>query len=97
MKKKTASRPPRSPRKKRVQFNFEAPDAQSVMVTGTFSGWQQPTPLKKDKKGLWKTTLTLEPGRHEYRFLVDGEWRDDPQCGERVPNQFGGENCVVHV
>jgi hypothetical protein len=28
---------------------------------------------------------------------VDGEWRDDPNCTERVPNPFGSENCVLHV
>jgi hypothetical protein len=30
-------------------------------------------------------------------MLVDGEWRDDPQCPNRHPNQFGGQNCVCIV
>jgi len=37
------------------------------------------------------------PGRYEYRFVVDGQWRDDPACTERVPNGFGSENCVLRV
>lgn len=89
---------PARPRKKRVTFTLVGPDATSVLVTGTFCDWQtQSCALKKDRKGTWKTTMSLLPGRYEYRFLVDGEWRDDPNCGERVPNPFGTENCVLHV
>jgi hypothetical protein len=53
--------------------------------------------LKKDSGGRWKGTLSLPPGEHEYRFRVDGEWRDDPKCSERIPNRYGSENCIVHV
>jgi 1,4-alpha-glucan branching enzyme len=85
-------------RKKRVAFTLAAPQAQSVLVTGSFCDWQtQSHPLKKDRQGTWKTTVPLPPGRYEYRFLVDGNWHDDPQCLERVPNPYGSENCVLHV
>jgi hypothetical protein len=50
--------------------------------------------MKKDKKGIWKTTASLKPGRYEYRFLVDGDWKNDPCCPGRVPNEFGSQNCV---
>jgi hypothetical protein len=39
----------------------------------------------------------LPPGAHHYRFLVDGEWRDDPECALRTPNPFGGENMTRQV
>ena len=84
--------------KKRVVFTLEAPEARQVHVTGTFCDWETNScALKKGRTGLWRTTLSLPPGRHEYRFLVDGEWRDDPNCTERVRNTFGTENCVLHV
>ncbi|MXW77650.1 MAG: hypothetical protein F4Z57_01385, partial [Gemmatimonadetes bacterium] len=41
--------------------------------------------------------VTLPLGKHEYRFVVDGEWRDDPQCEERRPNSFGTTNCILHA
>jgi 1,4-alpha-glucan branching enzyme len=89
---------PKPPPKQRVQVTLDAPAAQQVHVTGTFCDWQaNAQPLKKGRDGIWKTTLWLPPGRHEYRFVVDGQWRDDPKCGERVPNSFGTENCVLHV
>jgi len=84
--------------KQKVTFSFKAPQAQTVLLAGDFTGWQQaPVAMKKDKAGVWKKTMSLPPGRYEYRLLVDGEWRDDPQCPSRQPNQFGGENCVCVV
>jgi 1,4-alpha-glucan branching enzyme len=84
--------------KQKVTFAYVAPAAQSVLVAGDFTGWQQaPLPLKKGAKGVWKLAISLPPGRYEYRLIVDGEWHDDPQCPVRNPNQFGGENCVCIV
>jgi hypothetical protein len=53
--------------------------------------------MKKFKGGIWKKTVSLPQGEHQYRLLVDGQWRDDPECPRRRPNQFGGENCVCVV
>jgi 1,4-alpha-glucan branching enzyme len=97
---KSAPKPPRAKpaAKKRVTFALHAPDAQSVLVTGSFCDWNTAAgALKKDKQGLWKKSIMLAPGRYEYRFLVDGAWQDDPQCAERAPNTFGTANCVLTV
>ena len=84
--------------KQKVTFSFDAPQAQSVLLAGDFTGWQEaPVVMKKNKKGVWQKSVSLPPGRYEYRLLVDGEWRDDPQCPNRQTNQFGGENCVCIV
>jgi 1,4-alpha-glucan branching enzyme len=84
--------------KQKVSFAYRAPSAHAVLLAGDFTGWDQaPMALKKDKSGVWKKVIALPPGRYEYRLLVDGEWRDDPQCSTRKPNQFGGENCVCVV
>ena len=84
--------------KKRVVFTLEAPEARQVHVTGTFCDWHPGIhALKKGRRGRWRKTLSLPPGRYEYRFLVDGKWCDDPSCIERVPNPFGTENCVLRV
>ena len=82
----------------KVTFSILAPQAQSVKVLGDFSNWEQhPVDLRKHKNGEWKATLPLAEGKHEYRYLVDGQWRDDPNCRTRIPNAFGGENCVCIV
>jgi len=80
---------------KKVQFEFLAPAAQEVYLAGDFNNWGAVAhPMKKDKKGLWKTVLSLKPGRYEYRFFVDGDWENDPACCNCVPNEFGSQNCV---
>jgi len=80
---------------RKVQFEFPASEAQEVYLAGDFNDWDSSAnAMKKDKKGLWKTTLSLKPGRYEYRFLVDGNWENDPSCAGCVPNEFGSKNCV---
>ncbi len=82
----------------RVEFEFSAPEAHEVFVTGEFNGWDtRANPMRKDKDGMWKTTIPLAPGRYEYRFLSDGNWENDPSCSGCVPNGFGSLNCVRMV
>ncbi len=82
----------------KITFAWQADGAKEVFLVGDFTGWQQaPLLMKKDKRGVFKKVISLPPGRYEYRLLVDGEWRDDPNCALRQPNQFGGENCVCVV
>jgi len=79
-------------------FAFSAPDAMSVQLVGDFTQWQErPISLKKGADGTWRATVELSPGTHHYRFLVDGQWRDDPECSLRAPNPFGGENMMRQV
>jgi 1,4-alpha-glucan branching enzyme len=79
----------------KFKFEFSAPEAKEVSLVGNFNQWNsQANPMKKDKKGIWKVTLSLEPGRYEYRFVADGNWENDPSCSCCVANEFGGENCV---
>ncbi|GIX49863.1 glycogen-binding domain-containing protein [Limisphaera sp. 4302-co] len=79
-------------------FRFNAPTAMSVLLAGDFTHWQQQAiPMHKGPDGIWTVTVQLPPGTYHYRFIVDGEWRDDPECTLRVPNPFGSENCVIKV
>jgi len=83
---------------KKSLFEFLAPDAQKVFLAGDFNNWDPSASLmKKDKNGMWKTTVSLKPGRYEYRFLRDGHWENDPACCDCVQNQFGSQNCVKIV
>ena len=79
-------------------FAFSAPAARSVQLVGDFTHWQErPINLQKGADGVWRTTVEMEPGAHHYRFLVDGEWRDDPECVLRELNPFGSENMMRQV
>jgi hypothetical protein len=47
--------------------------------------------------GHYSTTVALPPGRHEYKFVVNGEWQIDEKCPQWVPNASGTLNSVVEV
>jgi 1,4-alpha-glucan branching enzyme len=82
----------------RQSFSFPAPMAMSVQLVGDFTHWQQqPISMQKSADGVWHTEVELAPGPHHYRFLVDGQWRDDPECTLHVPNPYGGQNSVREV
>jgi hypothetical protein len=81
-----------------VTFGLLEPDAKQVFLCGEFNGWaSDATPMKRDDAGHWETTLALAPGRHEYKFLVDGNWRHDPLARVNVWNQNGTLNSVAQV
>src|SRR5262245_22338189 len=77
-------------------FSFNAPGAMSVQLVGDFTQWQEhPINLRKEGGGIWRARVELKPGDYHYRFLVDGEWRDDPECRLHVANPYGSENSVL--
>ena len=80
---------------RKVNFTMFAPEAQKVCVAGDFNNWDTNSHPLKASKGTWKTSLQLKPGRYEYRFLIDGEWQNDPNCTDFASNPYGHENCVI--
>lgn len=77
---------------------MHAPGAISVQLVGDFTHWQKsPIQLEEVGKGIWQTGVSLEPGTYHYRFLVDGQWRDDPDCTLRIANPFGSKNMIREV
>ena len=84
--------------KKKESFELVEPNASDVQLVGDFTDWERnPIALKRQKDGCWKATVPLDPGPHQYRFLVDGKWRDDSTCSRRATNPFGSQNCVRDV
>ena len=80
----------------KARLEFVKPEAKSVCVAGSFNGWNPArTPLTRLKDGKWVGELTGISGRHEYLFVVDGQWVTDPNAKESVQNPFGGRNSVL--
>jgi len=88
----------KKPKVKKVEFRLSAPEAQKVSVAGDFNQWDTSShSLKKGAKGIWKIFLSLSIGHYEYRFFVDGEWRNDPNSISFRENPFGTLNCLKIV
>ena len=90
--------PPRISELRPIRFEYSQPDASAVWLVGSFNGWNpESTPFTRDSLGAWSLELALPPGEHRYRFIVDGEWRDDPLASQTVVNPFGGFDAVLVV
>lgn len=80
-----------------VQFSIQPPaGAVEVYLAGAFRGWK-PLPMKKQKDGRFALDVRLLPGKHEYKFLIDGNWVADPDHSRTAPNPYGSFNSVAHV
>jgi hypothetical protein len=71
--------------------------AKSVIVGGSFNGWNQSNAEMKKTASGWELPVYLSYGTHTYKFKVDGEWILDPNNKEVVENEYGTGNSVVHV
>ena len=82
-----------------VQFVMEAPSARSVAVAGDFNDWEAEHQLSDpDGDGVWTGRVAVEPGIHEYMFVVDGaEWITPPGAEGYRDDGFGSKNAVVTV
>ncbi len=81
-----------------VALEFVKPGARTVQVAGTFNDWKpERTPLVQTTGGRWIGDVRITPGRHEYLFVVDGQWLPDPKAKESVQNPFGGYNSVLSI
>jgi len=86
-------------RRKKTMFALLTPrTTESVALAGSFNDWDpKRTPMKDAGNGLWKVEVPLPPGRHEYRFVVDGQWISDPNARDSAPNPHGESNSVINV
>lgn len=81
-----------------IPFVLTAPTARRVSLAGDFNNWDPCNmQMYKGSNGVWYLSVLLTPGSHEYRFIVDGVWRDDPAAQQKTTNGFGNENCAKMV
>jgi hypothetical protein len=79
------------------QTRFYLPDylkARQVLLSGSFNGWAtQGEPLTRTDSG-WVANVNLSPGKHLYKFIVDGQWLTDENNLLKEADGHGGFNSV---
>jgi hypothetical protein len=84
-----------------IHFTLDAPDASSVMLVGSFSGWSVDDRFKLRRVGAERWALSVRLKKDElytYGFLIDGErWLADPRAAETVDDGFGGANSLLRL
>jgi hypothetical protein len=80
-----------------VVFAIDAPSARRVQLAGDFNGWTVDGNEMTPHDSVWTKVVKLDPGRYQYRYVVDGIWRDDPLNTEVERAPYGGHNSVFIV
>jgi 1,4-alpha-glucan branching enzyme len=90
--------PKKKIKRQKITFSFESSDAKEVFLMGDFNNWNpKKHPMKKDDNGKWTKAVLLPPGKYEYKFLVDGQWKEDPHNERICPNKFGSCNNIFNL
>lgn len=72
-----------------VQFDYNNSAVSSVFLVGDFNSWDQKKhEMTENDDGTYQKTLMLSPGTYEYKFIVDGQWKNDPL------NDLAKVNCL---
>jgi hypothetical protein len=81
---------------RRVLLSLYAPTAHAVYVAADWNGWSDSEQaLARDAtSGVWSAQIEVPPGRHEYRFVVDGLPMPDP-ANDTMSIGLGGEQNSV--
>lgn len=84
-----------------VVFRYpEQPGVEKVFLAGSFNGWNRDaTPMSKSSDGSgWTVRLKLEPGKHQYKFVLNGErWVVDPGSRRNEDDGNGNVNSVLVI
>jgi 1,4-alpha-glucan branching enzyme len=79
-------------------FYFRSPTAHSVYLVGTFNHWNPYSlPLSRNAAGIWEVEVDITPGKHAYRFLVDGRYEKDPMGKTVGLDRFDEEYTLVDL
>jgi len=85
-----------------VVVRFKDESAGDVRIAGDFNGWVPDRGVRsliasEGQTRVWTKVLKLEPGTYQYRYVVDGEWREDPSNPQSAPGPTGQPNSILHV
>ena len=72
-------------------------------ICGTFTHWQKmPMHLAqhsasnhKHAQQTWQKVVDLTPGTHQYKFIIDGQWRHDHTAPTVLDNLGNVNNCIT--
>jgi chromosome partitioning protein len=87
---------------RQVVIQYRDADARDVRIAGDFNGWVPDKAVRSESadaggERVWTKVLELPPGTYQYRYVVDGDWCEDPSNPNRAPGRVGERNSVLVV
>jgi chromosome partitioning protein len=88
----------RLPKLTEVVFSVFAPQAKEVYLAGEFNSWKADDNSRMNhENGTWTRKMRLGFGKYRYRFVIDGEWMDDPANTNKEVNPYGQMDSLLEV
>lgn len=72
-------------------------NAKNIFLAGDFNNWNPYTLPMKHEDNIWSANVNLTPGKHLYKFIVDGKWIIDPANKLWEQNEYGTGNSVLWI
>ena len=69
--------------------------AGEVKLAGEFNNWS-PEIIGRKEDGSWSTSMRLAPGKYSYKFVVDGDWKVNPDLPSAM-DESGNTNNILEV
>lgn len=86
------------PKLNAVTFTVKAPGAKEVYLAGEFNNWKLDENSRMEQtNGSWTKRLKLDKGSYRYRFVVDGDWIEDPANPLNRLNPYGSKDSLLEV
>ena len=81
-----------------VEFAENEQHFDDVRIAGDFNAWNPDDEYKLSKNdNIWSIMLDLDIGVYQYQIVADGNWMNNPQLGDTVPNGIGGYNTLLKI
>ena len=72
-------------------------NANDVRLSGSFMDWANPGLIMNKSDSLWYLHIFLPPGKHLYKFIIDGKWITDPDNPLYEENEFQTGNSFIWI
>jgi chromosome partitioning protein len=86
------------PKLSEIMFSLSAPEAADVYIAGEFNNWKTDDDSRMVKEdNVWTKRVNLAPGAYRYRFVMDGNWVEDPGNPRKEKNPFGQLDSLLEI
>ncbi len=80
-----------------VKFQIQAEAGSEIYLAGSFNNWDDKANKLRKSKDKYVTSIVLQKGSYEYKFVINGVWCVDPNCDDWQPNSMGTINSIITV
>ena len=82
--------------KQGILFSYNG-KAKSVLLVGSMNEWNENGIKMENSNEVWEITIKLSPGKHTYKFIVDGNWEYDISNPSFEDDGYGGMNSILEI